>query len=187
MDPNVYIQNSKYVAGTIMPGRRPRGPELVDFVEKYQREAGLSPESGNQQVTVSAEETEASRDAGAGRSGGGHAHRGGDSAVGVTPGRTVDGGAQGRSDRDGTTASATVDSADDRSGRITIEPAEADEPTEPTETAVANRADDGDPTDGDPDHGRHADGSAIADTEVADAESRARAARDRQENEEEDD
>ena len=53
MDPNVFIQNSKYVAGTIMPGRRPRGPELVDFVEKYQREAGLSPESGNQLVTVS--------------------------------------------------------------------------------------------------------------------------------------
>jgi ferredoxin len=64
MDPNVYIQNSKYVAGTIMPGRRPRGPELVDFVEKYQREAGLSPESGNQQVTVSAEDVEASHDAG---------------------------------------------------------------------------------------------------------------------------
>ena len=27
MDPNVYIQNSKYVAGTIMPGRRPRPPK----------------------------------------------------------------------------------------------------------------------------------------------------------------
>ena len=187
MDPNVYIQNSKYVAGTIMPGRRPRGPELVDFVEKYQREAGLSPESGNQQVTVSAEDVETSHDAGHGRSSGGHAHRGGDSAVGVTPGKTLDGGPQGSSDRNDTTASATVDSAEDRSGRITIEPAEATESAEPTETAVANRADDGDPTDGDPDHGRHADGSAIADTEVADAESRARAARDRQENEEEDD
>ena len=136
---------------------------------------------------MSAEDVETSHDAGHGRSSGGHAHRGGDSAVGVTPGRTLDGGAQGRSDRDGTTASATVDSADDRSGRITIEPTEADEPTEPSETVVANRADDGDPSDGDPDHGRHADGSAIADTEVAEAASRARAARKRQENEEEDD
>lgn len=187
MDPNVYIQNSKYVAGTIMPGRRPRGPELVDFVEKYQREAGLSPESGNQQVTVPAEDVEASHHAGQGRSAGGHAHRGGDSAVGVTPGKTLDGGRDGASDGDGTTASATVDRADDRSGRITIEPTEATEPAEPDETAVSNRADDGDPSDGDPDHGRHADGSAIAETEVAEAEARARAARDRQENEEEDD
>jgi formate dehydrogenase major subunit len=198
MDPNVYIQNSKYVAGTIMPGRRPRGPELVDFVEKYQREAGLSPESGNQQVTVSAEDVAAAHGTGQGRSAGGHAHRGGDSAVGVAPGRTLDGGRDGASDREGTTASArgsgegdtdasaTVDSADDRSGRITIEPTEPTEPAEPTETAVSNRADDGDPSDGDPDHGRHADGSAIADTEVAEAEARARAARDRQENEEED-
>src|SRR5699024_11582893 len=45
------------------------------------------------------------------------------------------------------------------------------------ETAVANRADDGDPTDGDPDHGRHADGSPITAAEVAAAEARAFAAR----------
>ena len=88
MDPNVFIQNSKYVAGTIMPGRRPRGPELVDFVEKYQREAGLSPESGNQLVTVSDAVVAASLATDSAASKGGHPHRGGDSAVGVTPGRT---------------------------------------------------------------------------------------------------
>jgi formate dehydrogenase major subunit len=163
MDPNVYIQNSKYVAGSIIPGRRPRGAELVDFVEKYQREAGLTPESGNQQVTVSAEDLAASQGTSHGTSRGGHAHRGGDSAVGVTPGRT-----HGGDPADDTAASATVDSADDRSGRVDLEP---------VETAVANRADDGDPTDGDPDHGRHADGSPITAAEVAAAEARAIAAR----------
>ncbi len=179
MDPNVYIQNSKYVAGTIIPGRRPRGPELVDFVEKYQREAGLSPESGNQQVTVPAEDVETSHDAGRGRSVGGHAHRGGDSAVGVTPGRTLAGGPGAGSDENGTTASAkgsdqdtdtsaTVDSADDRTGRIGLEP---------VETAVANRADDGDPSDGDPARGRRDDGTAITDAEAEAAEARAMKAR----------
>jgi formate dehydrogenase major subunit len=163
MDPNVYIQNSKYVAGSIIPGRRPRGAELVDFVEKYQREAGLTPESGNEQVTVSAEDLAASQGASHGASRGGHAHRGGDSAVGVTPART-----HGGDPADDTAASATVDSADDRSGRVDLEP---------VETAVANRADDGDPTDGDPDHGRHADGSPITAAEVAAAEARAFAAR----------
>jgi formate dehydrogenase major subunit len=163
MDPNVYIQNSKYVAGSIIPGRRPRGAELVDFVEKYQREAGLTPESGNQQVTVSAEDLAASQGTSHGTSRGGHAHRGGDSAVGVTPART-----HGGDPADDTAASATVDSADDRSGRVDLEP---------VETAVANRADDGDPTDGDPDHGRHADGSPITADEVAAAEARAFAAR----------
>src|SRR5699024_9451966 len=79
-----------------------------------------------------------------GTSRGGHAHRGGDSAVGVTPGRT-----HGGDPADDTAASATVDSADDRSGRVDLEP---------VETAVANRADDGDPTDGDPDHGRRGGG-----------------------------
>ena len=138
MDPNVFIQNSKYVAGTIMPGRRPRGPELVDFVEKYQREAGLSPESGNQLVTVSDEVVAESLAADSAASKGGHPHRGGDSAVGVTPGRTF-----GRE---------ATDSADDRSGRVDLRPADSIDENR-TETVGANRADDGDPTDGDPDRG----------------------------------
>src|SRR5699024_1347073 len=90
-------------------------------------------------------------------------HRGGDAAVGVTPAR-----AHGGDPGEDTSASATVDSADDRSGRVDLEPGE---------TAVANRADDGDPTDGDPDHGRHADGSPIPAAEVAAAQARACAAR----------
>ncbi|PCC54165.1 formate dehydrogenase [Brevibacterium aurantiacum] len=138
MDPNVFIQNSKYVAGTIMPGRRPRGPELVDFVEKYQREAGLSPESGNQLVTVSDAVVAESLAADSAASKGGHPHRGGDSAVGVTPGRTF-----GRE---------ATDSADDRSGRVDLRPADSIDENR-TETVGANRADDGDPTDGDPDRG----------------------------------
>src|SRR5699024_8775772 len=80
-DPNADIRTSKSVAGSIIPGRRPRGAELVDVVEKYQREAGLTPESGNAQVTVSAEDLAASQGASHGASRGGHAHRGGDSAV----------------------------------------------------------------------------------------------------------
>src|SRR5699024_10720460 len=142
---------------------RPRGAELVDFVEKYQREAGLTPESGNQQVSVSAEDLAASQGTSHGTSRAGHAHRAGDSAVGVTPGRTHGGHPAGD-----TATSAPVDSADDRSGRVDLEP---------VETAVANRADDGDPPDGDPDHGRHADGTPITAAEVAAAEARAIAAR----------
>ncbi|GAA1859603.1 molybdopterin-dependent oxidoreductase [Brevibacterium marinum] len=138
MDPNVFIQNSKYVAGTIMPGRRPRGPELVDFVEKYQREAGLSPESGNQLVTVSDDVVADSLAADSAASKGGHPHRGGDSAVGVTPGRTLGG--------------EVTDSADDRTGRVDLQSTDAVDQNS-TETIDANRADDGDPTDGDPDRG----------------------------------
>lgn len=147
MDPNVFIQNSKYVAGTIMPGRRPRGPELVDFVEKYQREAGLSPESGNQLVTVSEDVVAASQATGSAAHTGGHSHRGGDSAVGVSPGRTYgaessDGGES--SSAEVAEGSGLTDSADDRTGRIDVKP---------TAKGAGNRADDGDPTDGDPDQG----------------------------------
>jgi formate dehydrogenase major subunit len=152
MDPNVFIQNSKYVAGTIVPGRRPRGPELVDFVEKYQREAGLTTESGNQQVTAPESDVEAAAAAGTGHSVGGHPHRGGDSAVGVTPGKTLGGE---------TVDAPTVESADDRTGRVDLQP---------VETVDANTADDGDASDGDPDHGRDLDGSAVTDSEVRDAE-----------------
>jgi formate dehydrogenase major subunit len=39
LDPNVYIQ-SKVGTCDVRPGRRPRGPELVAFVEEYRRRAG---------------------------------------------------------------------------------------------------------------------------------------------------
>ena len=44
MDPNVHIQESKASACDIRPGRRPRGPDLVAFLEEYRRRAGI--ESG---------------------------------------------------------------------------------------------------------------------------------------------
>ncbi|CAB4900956.1 MAG: molybdopterin-dependent oxidoreductase [Actinobacteria bacterium] len=41
MDPNVHIQESKVATCDIQPGRRPRGPALVDFVESYRQRAGV--------------------------------------------------------------------------------------------------------------------------------------------------
>src|SRR5699024_12556579 len=70
--------------------------------------------------------------------------------------------------RAATAVSARVDSAHDRSWRA--------EP-EAVETAVAKRADDGDPKDDDPPRARHADGSPTTAAEVAAAEARACAAR----------
>ena len=52
MDPNTQIQDSKSAAVAMRPGRRPRGPELLDLVEKYQREAGITLETGMQRLTV---------------------------------------------------------------------------------------------------------------------------------------
>jgi formate dehydrogenase major subunit len=42
LDPNVHIQESKAATCDIRPGRRPRGPALVEFVEQYRRRAGLA-------------------------------------------------------------------------------------------------------------------------------------------------
>ena len=64
MEPNVYIQAAKYVAGAIMPGRRPRGPERQDLVDKFRAEAGLTVDSGNQMLTVPDEVVEAAHAAG---------------------------------------------------------------------------------------------------------------------------
>ena len=43
MDPNVHIQESKVATCDIRPGRRPRGPALLEFVEQYRRKAGVEP------------------------------------------------------------------------------------------------------------------------------------------------
>jgi formate dehydrogenase major subunit len=40
MDPNVYIQESKAATCDIRPGRRPRGPALLDLVAEYRNRAG---------------------------------------------------------------------------------------------------------------------------------------------------
>jgi formate dehydrogenase major subunit len=42
MDPNVHIQESKVGTCDIQPGRRPRGPALVEFVEAYRQRAGVA-------------------------------------------------------------------------------------------------------------------------------------------------
>jgi formate dehydrogenase major subunit len=41
LDPNVHIQEVKAATCDIGPGRRPRGPELLDLVERYRRRAGV--------------------------------------------------------------------------------------------------------------------------------------------------
>jgi formate dehydrogenase major subunit len=40
LDPNVHIQESKVATCDIRPGRRPRGPALVEFVEGYRQRSG---------------------------------------------------------------------------------------------------------------------------------------------------
>ncbi len=42
LDANTHIQESKVSTCDIVPGRRPRGPELVEFVESYRRRAGIA-------------------------------------------------------------------------------------------------------------------------------------------------
>ncbi len=39
LDPSVYIQESKAATCDIRPGRRPRGPALLDYVEESRRRA----------------------------------------------------------------------------------------------------------------------------------------------------
>jgi formate dehydrogenase major subunit len=46
LDPNVHIQESKVATCDIRPGRRPRGPALLRFVENYRRRAGVTVETG---------------------------------------------------------------------------------------------------------------------------------------------
>ncbi len=47
LDPNVYIQESKASTCDIQPGRRPRGPALLRFVEEYRSRAGITVETSN--------------------------------------------------------------------------------------------------------------------------------------------
>ncbi len=42
LDPNTHIQEDKVSTADIRPGRRPRGPELIDFVEGYRQRAGVA-------------------------------------------------------------------------------------------------------------------------------------------------
>jgi formate dehydrogenase major subunit len=46
LDPNVHIQDSKAGTCDVLPGRRPRGPDLLRFVEEYRSRAGVHAETG---------------------------------------------------------------------------------------------------------------------------------------------
>ena len=48
LDPNVNIQESKVSSVDIRPGRRPRGPALLELVADYRARAGLTVETGNE-------------------------------------------------------------------------------------------------------------------------------------------
>jgi formate dehydrogenase major subunit len=52
LDPNVLIQETKVITCDIRPGRRPRGPELLDYVAGYRRRAGITAETGTRVATV---------------------------------------------------------------------------------------------------------------------------------------
>jgi len=45
-DPNVFIQESKVATCDIQPGRRPRGPALLEYVAQYRHRAGITVETG---------------------------------------------------------------------------------------------------------------------------------------------
>src|SRR5690606_19908899 len=46
LDPNVHIQESKAATCDIIAGRRPRGPALLQLVERYRARAGITGRSG---------------------------------------------------------------------------------------------------------------------------------------------
>ena len=46
LDPNVHIQEVKALSADIQPGRRPRGPARVEYVEEYRRRAGVTDRTG---------------------------------------------------------------------------------------------------------------------------------------------
>jgi formate dehydrogenase major subunit len=48
LDPNVHIQETKAATCDIRPGRRPRGPALVEYVAGYRRRAGITEETGTE-------------------------------------------------------------------------------------------------------------------------------------------
>ena len=51
LDPNVHIQETKVASCDIQPGRRPRGPALLEFVAAHRARAGVTTATGNLQRT----------------------------------------------------------------------------------------------------------------------------------------
>ena len=54
LDPNVLIQESKVTTCDVRSGRRPRGPELLDYVQGYRSSAGVTRSTGTRVATVGA-------------------------------------------------------------------------------------------------------------------------------------
>ncbi len=48
LDPNVHIEEVKALTADIQPGRRPRGPALLQLVESYRNRAGVTAETGTE-------------------------------------------------------------------------------------------------------------------------------------------
>ena len=46
VDPNVFIQESKVATCDIQPGRRPRGPALLEYIASYRDRAGITVYTG---------------------------------------------------------------------------------------------------------------------------------------------
>jgi formate dehydrogenase major subunit len=42
----VFIQESKVCTCDVQPGRRPRGQELLGYIDEYRRRAGITRETG---------------------------------------------------------------------------------------------------------------------------------------------
>jgi formate dehydrogenase major subunit len=55
-DPNVFIQESTVATCDIQPGRRPRGPALLEYVDDYRHRAGITPQRGTEPDTGGAAE-----------------------------------------------------------------------------------------------------------------------------------
>jgi formate dehydrogenase major subunit len=53
-EPNVLIQESKVATCDIRPGRRPRGPALLDYIADYRRRAGITLETDTELDTAGA-------------------------------------------------------------------------------------------------------------------------------------
>jgi formate dehydrogenase major subunit len=51
LDPNVHIQETKVSSCDIQPGRRPRGPALLEYVAEHRARAGITTATGNLQRT----------------------------------------------------------------------------------------------------------------------------------------
>jgi formate dehydrogenase major subunit len=59
LDPNVHIQEAKAATCDIRPGRRPRGPALLEYVAEYRNRAGITETTGTETTGTATTGTEA--------------------------------------------------------------------------------------------------------------------------------